>query len=78
MSQKALRQPSLAKSNLTKSLAILPTETAMYHLGELEEEGGNKQAAIQYYQQVSQSGGPLSDAALTKLQGLGIAATVNP
>lgn len=71
LSQKAQSRMSDAKINLERSLRILPTPTAMYHLGEIEERSGNTERAVRFYQQVAQSGGNLGTAAAQKLQGLG-------
>lgn len=60
-----------AKSYLLKSLKLLPTATATYHLGEIEQALGNRDAAIAYYEQTRAAGGELGKAAeerLSKLQ----------
>ncbi len=71
LSQKAQSNYSPAKTNLERSLKLLPTPIAMYHLGELEERNGNAQTAAQYYQQVAQTGGNLGTAATERLQKMG-------
>ncbi|WP_370980563.1 M48 family metalloprotease [Agaribacterium sp. ZY112] len=56
-----------AKSALLKSVKLLPTQTAYWQLGGVEERAGNKSKAIEYYQAVAQAGGELGKAATAKL-----------
>lgn len=73
LSQKSLGASAIAKQNLEKSVAILPTPVAVYHLGELAEQAGDRAKAIQYYRQVASSGGTYGQAASTRLGQMGVA-----
>ena len=71
LAQKAQSKNTLAKTHLQKSLKLLPTPIAMYHLGEIEQAEGNKETAAKYYQQVARSGGALGTAAADRLEQMG-------
>ncbi len=69
--QKKQKQYSKAKQNLLTSSKLLATQTAIYHLGEIEMITGNKDAAIQYFNAAISQGGELgkkAESQLAKLQ----------
>lgn len=59
-----------AQQNLERSIELLPTQIAVFHLGELEYRNGNRDKAIQYYQYAAQGGGELGQAAQQRLNEL--------
>ncbi len=63
---------SQARADLEKSRTLLPTQLASYHLGELAQQRGDRQAAIGYYQEAASGGGELGEAAQAKLSQLGV------
>jgi len=67
LSQKALEQRSNAEVNLKKSLRLLQTPIAIFSLGELAEQKGDRASAIQYYRQVAGVGGEIGQAATARL-----------
>ena len=71
LSQKELGSNHLAKQNLNRSIKLLPTAIAIFRLGEIEEEAGNRAGAIQYYRQVAGSNTPLGQEANARLTRLG-------
>ncbi len=75
LSQKSEGKLSDARSNLDKSLKLLPTQTGVYHLGELELASGNRTQAIQYFQAAKEQGGDLGKAAEQQLNTLQVDAT---
>ncbi|WP_347329911.1 M48 family metalloprotease [Marinimicrobium locisalis] len=60
-----------ARSDLKASQDLLPTQLASYHLGELAQQSGDRQSAIDYYKQAAAGGGELGQAAQAKLSQLG-------
>ncbi len=68
--EKKQKRFSQAKQNLLKSQTLLPTQSASYHLGELELRGGNKDAAIRYFSLAARQGGELGEKAKGYLQRL--------
>ncbi len=71
LTEKETGNNSSAKNHLLRSVNLLPTQTALYHLGEIEMQAGNKQQAIEYFSVVAQQGGDLgtkAQAQLSKLQ----------
>ncbi len=68
--EKKQKRYSSAKQNLLKSQSLLPTQTASYHLGELELNNGNKKLAIRYFSTAAQQGGELGEKANKHLQRL--------
>ena len=50
-----LKKFNMARTDLEKSLELLPTAQANYLLGNLEKQAGNSQAAVKYYQAAAQS-----------------------
>ncbi len=70
MVYKAQSEWSKAEASLTASMNLLPTQQATYHLGELAERRGDRQAAAKYYTSAAQAGGELGKAAQEKLQRL--------
>lgn len=65
--QKDNGQYDNARQNLEQSVEMLPTQIAVYHLGELAQRAGNRDQAIQYYQQAAQGGGELGERAQQRL-----------
>ncbi len=63
---------SQARADLEQSRKLLPTQLGSYHLGELAQQRGDRQAAVSYYQEVASGGGELGEAAQTKLSQLGV------
>lgn len=68
--QKKQKQIEQSKQHLLKSLELLPTQTAVYHLGEIELSQGNKQAAIAYFNAAAGQGGELGKKAQSHLDTL--------
>lgn len=69
--EKQQKQYSSAKQHLEKSAEFLPTQIALFHLGELELNDGNHAKAAEYFSVVAQQGGELGQKAqvyLNKLQ----------
>jgi len=58
---------SLAKADLNKSVSLLPTAIAYEQLGKIAESEGNQDAALQYYEAASKSGGAAGQTALKSL-----------
>lgn len=56
-----------ARQGLKQSTQLLPTNIAIYYLGEVELASGNRQLAIGYFQQVAAAGGNIGAAAEQKL-----------
>lgn len=68
-----LEQKSVAQNALEKSMNILQTPIAAFHLGELAREQGDKQTALSYYQFAANDTGELGQAAqerATQMQAL--------
>ena len=74
LTEKKLGQKSAAKSDLEKSTRLLATPVAAYHLGELELDSGNRQAAVNYFKFAAQDSGEIGQAAKQQLSNLGAAA----
>ncbi len=70
LSAKALGRNSTAITDLEKSLTLLPTQIASYHLGELMEQKEDFQSAVNYYNKAAQGGGELGQKAYKRLQAL--------
>ncbi len=70
LSEKLNDKMALAKQHLEKSVAIIPTQIAIYHLGEIELANGNRSKASQYFKAVAQAGGKLGQAATEKLEAM--------
>ena len=62
-----LGQTDAAASDLQHSIDLLPTAPAHFTLGEIEEERGNRSAAIANYRIVAKSGGDYGKAAAAAL-----------
>ena len=58
---------SLAKTDLDRSVRLLPTSLAYHHLGEIAESSGDVEMAKKYYEQASQAGGEAGMAAKRRL-----------
>lgn len=71
------KRMSAAKTHLLASAKLLPTQTAIYHLGEAELALGNTEAAIGYFQSAAQQGGELGNKAQAKLDALQPPAATN-
>ncbi|MFT5084652.1 MAG: putative Zn-dependent protease [Lentisphaeria bacterium] len=65
--QKKQNKTAQAKANLLKSTQFLPTQIAVYHLGEIELTQGNKDAAVQYFSAAASQGGELAQKAQSQL-----------
>ncbi len=74
LAERAQKKNAAAKQHLEASTKIVPTPIAMYHLGDIALEGGDKQTAANYFKQVAQSGGDLGQAASKKLNEMGYSA----
>ncbi len=74
LTEKKLGQASAAKADLEKSSQLLATTVAAYHLGELELNAGNRQAAINHFKFASRDRGEIGQAAKQQLTDLGAAA----
>ena len=70
LAAKELGDLDSAKSDLERSIGMLPTGPAHYVLGDIEAEQGNQQKAMEHYTVVAQSGGEIGQAATQKLQRL--------
>jgi predicted Zn-dependent protease len=63
IARKRLDLPEEARADLEASVAIMPTAPAYYALGELAEERGEREAALEYYGTLVREQGPYGDAA---------------
>jgi predicted Zn-dependent protease len=70
LAKKELGQIPAAKTDLQRSIEMLPTGPAHYVLGDIEVEQGNNQKAMEHYAIVAKSGGEIGEAATHKLQRL--------
>lgn len=61
-----------AEADLTASQALLPTQLASYHLGELALQRGAREDAIEHFRLAASGGGELGTAAERQLQQLGV------
>ena len=57
------RDTRFGRGDLEASVAILPTAPAYYALGELAEERGDLEAALEYFGTLVREQGPYGDAA---------------
>ena len=60
-----------AENALEKSLGILPTQPGAFYLGEIKNQKGDKQTALQLYNFAAQSGGELGQVAQQRAAALG-------
>lgn len=65
--KKKLGSHTEAKTYLERSVELLPTQIAVFHLGELALRDGDRKQAVQYYQFAAQGGGELGQAAQQRL-----------
>jgi len=65
-----LKRYSEAKKDLELSLTLLPTQIALYSLGDINLAQGQKQNAIRYFQSAVEGGGDLGQSAQQKLNQL--------
>ena len=63
LAHRQLRQWEESRTALETSVRLLPTADAYYALGTLAEQRGDRQAALEYYQQAGSSSGPAGEAA---------------
>jgi len=70
LARKELGQTAGAKTDLERSIEMLPTGPAHYVLGDIEAEQGNDEKAMEHYAIVAKSGGEIGEAATHKLQRL--------
>jgi predicted Zn-dependent protease len=65
-----LKRYEQADRDLNASLKMLPTQSAVYYLGETKLAQGQKQEAIRYFQQAAKGGGNLGKSASAHLEQL--------
>ena len=70
LARKELGQVTGAKSDLERSIEMLPTGPAHFVLGDIEADEGNDRKAMEHYAIVAKSGGEMGKAATRKLQRL--------
>jgi predicted Zn-dependent protease len=71
LAHKELGNSDAAATDLERSITMLPTGPAHYTLGEIEEDRGNIDAAVEHYLVVAKSGeGQLAQAATQRIQRL--------
>jgi predicted Zn-dependent protease len=63
LAERQLRNFDQARTELETSVGLLPTADAVYALGTLAEQRGDRQAALQYYAQAAGSDSPAGRAA---------------
>jgi tetratricopeptide (TPR) repeat protein len=68
-----LQQTSAARSDLERSVSLLPTTAAYSALGQIAERGGNTDAALRYYGTAAQSKSPEGQMARVRFVRLDIA-----
>lgn len=68
--EKSQKRFSQAKQSLLISQKLLPTQVAVFHLGEIALHEGDKKAAVQYFSTVAQQGGELGEKAQSHLDEL--------
>lgn len=68
--QLELEQYAEAQQSLERSVELLPTQVAVFQLGELELRQGDRRKALQYYQYAAQGGGEIAQAAQQRLSEL--------
>ncbi len=72
LTQQELNNTKAAEKDLLKSNTLLETGVANYYLGEIALSNNKRDSAINYYKRAAQSGGKIGEAAIGKLQTLGI------
>ena len=70
LAEKELGDLDGAKSDLERSIQMLPTGPAHFVLGDIEAERGNELEAMEHYAIVAKSGGEIGEAATHRLQRL--------
>ncbi|MBC6428228.1 MAG: M48 family metalloprotease [Cellvibrionales bacterium] len=75
--RKQQKQPTAAQADLQRSQELLPTALAAYHLGELAEQRGDQNQALDYFQQAAQDRNQIGQAAQRKLTRHQMPATPN-
>ncbi|HSN52719.1 MAG TPA: M48 family metalloprotease [Woeseiaceae bacterium] len=70
LAKKELGEFTGARTDLERSIGMLPTGPAHFVLGDIEAEQGNVQKAMEHYAVVAKSGGEMGQAATHKLQRL--------
>lgn len=68
----SLGKMTQAQQDLTRSMALLPTSLAALQLGQIAEQRGDAQQAMQYYQQAAQAPGETGQHASTRFARLDI------
>jgi predicted Zn-dependent protease len=63
LAYRQLRQWEDARAELESSVRLLPTADAVYALGTIAEQRGDRQAALEYYMQAAGADGPAGQAA---------------
>ncbi|GAB3109984.1 M48 family metalloprotease [Aestuariicella hydrocarbonica] len=74
LSAKALKAYTRAEQDLISSAKLLPTQSAVFYLGEVKLAQGQKDQAIAYFQQAAQGRGALAEKSKAYLQELAPAA----
>jgi Putative Zn-dependent protease, contains TPR repeats len=77
LTQFSANNHSAAKSSLERSLNLMPTQIAVYRMGQIEEGAGNLTTALKYYEYAAASGGDIGAEAQAKLQKLQSAPAAN-
>lgn len=67
---KQLKSYQRAEQDLIDSNRLLPTQAAVFYLGEIKLSQGNKSEAVAYFQQAAQGGGALGEKSQAYLQEL--------
>lgn len=70
LAEKQMKNFAAAEQDLEASNALLPTQAAVFHLGEIKLQQGDKQKAIAYFQQSAQGTGELAEKSQAYLQEL--------
>jgi predicted Zn-dependent protease len=67
LANEQLGNDSAARADLQRSNQLFPTAAAHYSLGDISARAGNRTQAIQHYQVVAGTSGPISEQATSKL-----------
>ena len=73
LANEKLGNDSAARADMERSNQLFPTAAAHHSLGDIAARAGDRTQAIQHYQMVAGSGGPIGDQATAKLIRLDIA-----
>lgn len=67
LARQKLNQPAEARTDLDRSIALLPTATAHQALGRIAYEDGRKEQAIRHFRAASEGGGEIGRESATQL-----------